>query len=203
MISGKVLAMAAAGLVQAVAWIFAAVGGCALGSWLVRSINPDTELAIIGVFESAAGIAAMFEPLTLIMAAFVIVAGFLVYCSLAGIGGALASKPEELSSANYLFTLALILSFFACMFSGESAGMISDAEWMAYVPFTAVLVMPGRLITGAASVMQGVISVGISTVCAIALMMLAGKIYAAMAFYRGKPIASVKYIAELIRGIGK
>ena len=103
MMLGKVLAGAAAGLMQALIWIFAAVGGCALGVELVRSANPHTQMALVALFEGVGGISAMFSPAALVTSALIIISGFVVYCALAGIGGALASKPEDLGSCNYLF----------------------------------------------------------------------------------------------------
>ena len=41
-----------------------------------------------------------------------------LYCALAGIGGALASKTEDLSSANAIFTLILVVSFFGALAGG-------------------------------------------------------------------------------------
>ena len=37
-----------------------------------------------------------------------IVAGFLLYCALSSIGGAMAGKPEDLSVTNVLFTVILV-----------------------------------------------------------------------------------------------
>ena len=199
MLLGKTLAGAAAGIMQTLVWIFSAVGGLALGRALVMHVNPNTDMALAAVVDGAGALGAMLSPGRVIVAALVIVAGFLVYCALAGMGGALASKPEDLGSTNYLFTMALVISFFACIFSGESAGMISDAVWMGYVPFTAVLVMPGRLLTGSATIGQGIASIGISAAAAVALCLIAGKVYAMTAFYRGKPLNPVKLIRSFIK----
>lgn len=189
MLLGKTLAISVTGLIQTLAWILSAVGGCALGTALVRAVNPRTTLGLIAVFEGAGGVASMFDPASIAVAALIIVAGFLLYCALAGVGGALASKPEELGSTNYLFTMALVISFFACLFTGESAGMVSEAAWLGYVPFTAVLAMPGRLLTGGAGIAQGLASAVIIVVCALALAWAAGRVYAMTAFYRGKPMS--------------
>ena len=199
MMLGKTMATAAAGLMQVLAWIFSAVGGCALGVHLVKTMNPETTLSVIGLFSQIGGLAAMFEPAVLITAALIIVAGFVMYCSLASIGGALAGKPEDLASANYLFSLTLVISFFACIFSGESPGMISEAAWMAYVPFTAVLVMPGRILIGAATVGQGIISAALIAVCAVVMCMISGKAYTALAFYKGKPLNPMWLIKKAMR----
>lgn len=197
MLLGKTLAISTAGLVQTLAWIFSAVGGCALGTAVVKAVNPRTTLGLIAVFEGAGGIASMFNPAALAVAALIIVAGFLLYCALAGVGGALASKPEELGSTNYLFTMALVISFFACLFTGESAGMMSEAAWLGYVPFTAVLAMPGRLLTGSAGVAQGLVSAAVIIVCALALTWVAGRAYALTAFYRGKPMNPVALLKSV------
>lgn len=189
MLLGKTLAISAAGLLQTLAWIFSAVGGCALGTALVKHVNPHTTLGLIAVFEGAEGVASMFNPAALAVTVLIIVAGFLMYCALAGIGGALASRPEELGSTNYLFSMALVISFFACLFTGESTGMMSGAAWLGYVPFTAVLAMPGRLLTGSAGIAQGLASAAIIVICALALIWAAGKMYAMTAFYRGKPMS--------------
>ena len=197
MMQGKVLAGAAAGLMQTLIWIFSAVGGCGLGVMLVKHANPNTDMPLVMLFENMEGIGSVLAPDAHIVSALVIISGFLVYCGLAGVGGALASKPEDLGSCNYLFTMALVISFFACLFTGESAGMISDAEWMQYVPFTAVLVMPGRLLTGAASAADGMISAAISVVFAVITCILAGKAYTLTAFYRGIPMNPIKFIKSL------
>lgn len=197
MLLGKTLAISTAGLVQTLAWIFSAVGGCALGTAVVKAVNPRTTLGLIAVFEGAGGVASMFNPAALAVAALIIVAGFLLYCALAGVGGALASKPEELGSTNYLFTMALVISFFACLFTGESAGMMSEAAWLGYVPFTAVLAMPGRLLTGSAGVAQGLVSAAVIIVCALALTWAAGRAYALTAFYRGKPMNPVALLKSV------
>lgn len=199
MMLGKTLATACAGLIQALSWVFSAIGGCALGAAIVKTVNPDTTLAVIGLLNGIGGLAAVFDPAALMTSALIIIAGFMVYCSLASIGGALASKPEDLGSANYLFTIALVISFFVCLFSGENPGNVSDAQWMAYVPFTAVLIMPGRLLTGAAGVGQGLVSFGITAVCTVVICVIAGKAYSAMAFYRGKPISPVKLIQSFVK----
>jgi len=61
--------------------------------------------------------------------------------------------------------------------------------------------MPGRLLTGAAGVGQGLVSVGISAVAAVLLCAMAGKAYSAMAFYRGKPVKPLGLLKGLIKRV--
>lgn len=199
MLLGKTLAVAAAGLMQTLAWIFYAVGGCALGTALVKAVNPHTSIALIAVFEGAGGLASMFDPIALAVSALIIVAGFVMYCALAGVGGALASRPEELGSTNYLFTMALVISFFACLFTGDSPGMISEAAYLGYVPFTAVLVMPGRMLSSSAIAAQGLASAAVIVLCALALTWTAGKAYTMTVFHRGRPVSPVSFVKSAIK----
>ena len=198
LIVGKTFACAAAGLVQMAVWIASAAGGCALGKYIVTVAYPGSGQDMLALFERLGVLAAMLDPAALVTAVLMIVVGFLLYCSLAGFGGALASKPEELGSTNQLFTIALIVSFLVCMFTGESAGMISEAPALAYIPFTAVLSVPGRLLTGSMSVFEGLVSIAITAAASVAVMIFAGKAYTAMAFYRGRPLNPLKMLRSLI-----
>jgi ABC-type Na+ efflux pump permease subunit len=126
-----------------------------------------------------------------------IAVGFLFYCSLAAIGGSMASKPEDLASTNMIFTLAVVASFLISMFSGTSNGMVSTDKWLIYFPFTAILVTPGRAMTGAVTITEGIISILLVAVFAFFGVLLAGKIYEMMSFYRGNPPTPAKIIAML------
>lgn len=189
MMLGKVLAMAFAGLIQLLVWVGGAVGGCILGAALVRAYNPETHMGLLRFFDVLGEASGMFRTLPIIVAFGVIVAGFLLYCSLAAIGGALASKTEDLSSTNVLFTLILVASFFIAMYGGGASaeGMISRAEWLIYVPFTAVLVTPTRLIMGEIGLLQGIISLVITLILMLGFVILAGRVYTLMAFWKGNP----------------
>ena len=103
------------------------------------------------------------------------------------IGGSMAGKAEDLSSTNVLFSLVLVASFFCCMFAGGMDGMTSSARWLDYVPFTAILVTPSRVLLGQTSLMGGLVSLVLVVVCAGALTALAGRVYRLMSLYKGNP----------------
>ena len=72
----------------------------------------------------------------------------------------MASKPEDLGSCNSIFTLLLLASFFLTMF-GENSGsrsIVSNAAWMNYVPFTAVMSTPARALLGQVPLYTALIS---------------------------------------------
>jgi ABC-type Na+ efflux pump permease subunit len=199
MMLGKVLAMALAGLIQLLIWVGGAVGGCAIGAALVRAYNPQTSMGLLKFFDVLGEASGMFQTLPIIISFAVIIAGFLLYCSIAAIGGSLASKTEDLSSTNVLFTLILVASFFIAMYGGGSGGgMISKAEWLIYVPFTAVLVTPVRLIMGDIGLLQGLISLALTLILMLLGVILAGKVYTLTTFWRGNP-PKLSAVLKMIR----
>ena len=96
-------------------------------------------------------------------------------------------KAEDLSSTNVLFSLVLVASFFCCMFAGGMDGMTSSARWLDYVPFTAILVTPSRVLLGQTSLLGGLVSLALVVVCAGVLTALAGRVYRLMSLYKGNP----------------
>jgi ABC-type Na+ efflux pump permease subunit len=199
MVLGKVLAMVLAGLLQIGCWIAGMAGGFALGVFLCRTIHPATDMPLVQVLSSLSLFRGMFSLPAILVAIGIILAGFLLYCSLAAVGGSMAGKPEDLSSTNILFTLALIVSFFCCLYSGGMTnGMSSGAEWLNYFPLTAILVTPARVLVGQVSLLTGVLSLAEVLVCSLLVVVLAGKIYEMMSLYKGNP-PSVQRMFRMLR----
>lgn len=136
MVLGKVLATALAGLLQLAVWILSLMGGFAAGGALARQTAPGVTLPLLEVLRGAGRLAGLFSVPAMLEAVGLLLAGFLLYCSLSAIGGSLAGKVEDLSSTNVLFSLVLVASFLCCMFAGDMDGMTSSARWLDYVPFT-------------------------------------------------------------------
>jgi ABC-2 type transport system permease protein len=199
MMLGKALAIAASGIIQLVLWLAGAAGGVAIGAALVKSLYPASQLGMIALLDNLGGLASVLSPGVVLATVAMIIVGFLMYCALSAMGGALASKPEDLSTTNSLFSMALVISFLLCMFSGSQGGMVSADRWMNFVPFTAILVVPGRLMLGAISPVEAFASVLITAAFAFALILAAGKAYTFTAFYRGEPIKPIKFITSLTK----
>ncbi len=199
MVLGKLLAGALAGILQAAAWITGAALGLTLGGRLLTLAHPGAESGLLRVLSLLGR--ELFAPLPSVMALLVIIGGFLLYCSVAAIGGALAGKQTDLGSTNSLFTLLLLASFLISILGkGSSSGeMISDASWMSYVPFTAVLSLPSRLALGEADWITGVISLVIILACTLFFAILAGRLYSLLAFRKGNP-PKIQDIPRLLKG---
>lgn len=186
MVIGKVLAQALAGILQIFIWLAALAGGFWGGALLVRAINPDSEMLLLQLFDLLGGMSGLFAVSAVIAALLQVAAGFLLYCSLAAIGGAMAGKQEDLSSTNLLFTLALIGSFLAALYSGGLGVMSPSSMWLNWVPFTAVMIVPGRVLLGQIPLWQAYGSLAVVLASFVLICLLAGKIYKNMALYKGQ-----------------
>ena len=195
---GKVLATALAGLLQLAVWILSLMGGFAAGGALARQTAPGVTLPLLEVLRGAGRLAGLFSVPAMLEAVGLLLAGFLLYCSLSAIGGSLAGKAEDLSSTNVLFSLVLVASFLCCMFAGGMDGMTSSARWLDYVPFTAVLVTPSRVLLGQTSLMGGLVSLVLVVACAGLLTALAGRVYRLMSLYKGNP-PSLRRVLRMLR----
>lgn len=200
MILGKLGAVCLCGVMQLTLWILCLLGGFALGCAGAKAVDPDTDMLIVMLLESFGGMTrGMFSAGGIIMTLVLVLAGMLLYCSLAGIGGAIAGKPEDLSSANVLFTLVLVASFFACLAAGGLSGLHEGAAWMDWVPFTAVLVTPARVLLGSVSLLKGFACLLVILAAALLLTTAAGKLYRLMALYRGE-MPGPKKLLQMLRG---
>lgn len=188
MMLGKVLAVSAAAVLQLGLWLAALLGGIAAGEALLLAVHPASSSGFLSFLTALRGMGGYFDPLGVAVGIALMLSGFLLYCSLAAVGGALASKPEDLSSTNGLFTMALVFSFLICLFGGGlMSGEGVSAGWVDWVPFTAILATPSRLMLGQSPALAGLGSLGLVLLTALLFCALAGKLYQMMSFYRGNP----------------
>ena len=79
-------------------------------------------------------------------------------------------------------------------------GAVEDLQgiaWYDFVPFTAMMVTPVRLLMGVIPVWAGAACLGITVILAILVTYLAGKVYSLMSLYKGsvpKPGEMLKII---------
>ena len=196
MILGKVLAAAATAFLQVGVWVAAVVAAVGFGNAVNATLFPDVPTLDEDLSDLFAALDGLFTPTAIIISLVMAAVGFLLYCSLSAIGGAMASKPEDLSTTNTFFTLILVVSFFLSLFGGE--GLIPTSKWLIYFPFTAILTTPGRLLTGSIGILEGIASTLIVAITAFLFVLLAGKVYTLMSFYRGNPPTPKKLISMLL-----
>ncbi|HIU28573.1 MAG TPA: ABC transporter permease [Candidatus Fimisoma avicola] len=196
---GKLLAITMTGIVQMMSWIIALVISFAVGTMTVRSMDPDSDMFILKLFDMVGELTSgLFTPANCIMALLIVMAGMLLYCALAAIGGAMASKAEDLSSANLIFTLVLIASFLASLYGNEAFGG-SGSELLDWIPFTSVMVAPAKILVGSFPLWKSVCCLGIILITTLIASLAAGKIYQSLALYRGDVLSPKKLIGMLRR----
>lgn len=198
MLLGKVFATTLSAILQLFCWIGGLFGGFAVGTAAVKWINPQTDMMLIQLFDSLGELSGMFTVPGIVIALLILAAGLLLYCSLAAIGGAISEKPEDLSNANGLFVMVLLISFFATLYTGSSDIPWDVITWQVWVPFTAILTAPTKVMLGAMTVPQGLLSLALVVAAAVILTVLAGKLYRAMALYKGN-FPTPKKILEMLR----
>jgi len=103
----------------------------------------------------------------------------------------MAGKPEDLSSTNAAFTLILVASFFACLLAGES-------PWLDWIPFTAIMITPARILLGSVSLVKGLGCLAVVLSASLFFTLLAGRMYQLMALYKGQ-LPGPKQMAELMK----
>lgn len=199
MITGKVLAVALAGILQFFLWILCAIGGLVIGNAIAKSMYPGYENVIFKALDYVRETysASAFSPVAAILAVLIFVVGFLFYSVLAGMAGSLVSKPEDTAQVQSIFQFPIIISFFACYFGIllEKEGLIIATR---FIPFTIPFGMPCDLLTGTASLLQGVISLVILLVFAVFCIILSGKVYEGLILYNGQKL-NAKKIVNIIR----
>ena len=189
---GKLLATATAAVIQLLIWLGCLLGGAFGGAFLVKQSvsNPDSQT--VQMLDAVMENRSLFSVSGVILAVLLIALGFLLYLSLGAISGALASKTEDLSKTQIVFALVLVVSFFLCLgntsdAASETQGMFSQAAWLRYCPFTAVLIVPSKLLVGK----LGAAEIAGSFFCMIAgvviLIAVAAAIYKLLVLYRGTP----------------
>jgi ABC-type Na+ efflux pump permease subunit len=189
MILGKILAIATSGVIQIMLWIVGVVGGLSIGVVLVEAINPDTTMGLVNFLRICSNELGIFSVGGFVAAILMICVGFLTFCSLSAVGGASASKQEDVGVTNVLFTVVLMACYFLYLTSIESlidGGTVPT--WQFYVPFMSMMTVPSAVLMGDISVTQSLVPMAISFVCMLVLVKIAGTIYTKLCFYKGKTL---------------
>lgn len=209
LILGKLSAVVVSAVLQFMLWIFAGLGGFAAGFvFIAPSLFQGTSAADSEAAVSEGAGSLLLEVFSgekyftlpgIAWTLAIIVVGFLLYLSLASISGALSSKPEDLGKTNIIFVMALVVSFFMCLnMDSENMSLVSNAAWLRYFPFTAMLVMPGKLLTGEFTHLEAFLSTLCIFVSAILLVYVAAMLYQLLVLYRGNP-PSIKQLIAMIK----
>ena len=103
-----------------------------------------------------------------------------------------------------VFTLVIVASLLLCIrpnvdeVSG-SFGLISDAKWLRFFPFTALLVLPSDLIFGKLTVPETLLALLCLAVSVVLLVWFAAAVYKMLVLYRGEPL-KFRQLIGMLRG---
>ncbi len=109
----------------------------------------------------------------------------------------MASKAEDLSSANVIFTLVLVVSFIVVIYGGGLNG--ETRPWLDWIPFTSVMITPSKILMGTLPLWKTMGSFAVTLATTLAATLTAGKIYKSLALYRGE-ILKPSTLIKMLRG---
>ena len=204
LMSGKLLATACAALIQIAVWAFSAIGGMIGGAVFAIRMVPDTSNETVLMMESMTHQTIEFSVAGIFATLIVMALGFLLYLAVATVSGAMASKQEDLNKTIVVFTLVIVASLLLCIrpnvdeVSG-SFGLISDAKWLRFFPFTALLVLPSDLIFGKLTVPEALLALLCLAVSVVLLVWFAAAVYKMLVLYRGEPL-KFRQLIGMLRG---
>ena len=164
LLGGKVLGIGLLGLVQLVV-----IGVIVLGT-----------ASVVGVLDVPA---AALATAALVLAWFVV--GFAFYSTLFAAAGSLVSRQEDLQPALTPLTLLVLASFFVAI--GALSNPTSTlARVASFLPPSAPLIMPTRIVLGDAAPWEVLVSVGITAASIALLIPLAARLYTGAILRPGK-----------------
>ena len=156
LLAGKVIGIGVLGLVQLVGFVVLGL--------VTASVTGSVELPP-DIVPVAAQVVAWF------------VLGFALYSCLFAVGGAIASRAEELQSTTTPLTFLAMGSFFAASVAGgDPGGQVASVA--TFIPFSAPMVLPIRVAAGEIELWAVAASVAIVLASIAGAMWLAARVYA-------------------------
>jgi ABC-2 type transport system permease protein len=161
LVTGKIIGIGVLGFVQLIGFVLLGLGT----AWAVGTIDLPASTLRIG-----AEVLLWFVP------------GYAFYSAVFGVGGALASRPEELQNTTGPAMVMTVASFFAAIAAaGDPSGAI--ARITTFLPPTAPLVLPIRSAAGELAVWEAVVSLGIVLASIVVVLQLAARAYGGAALH--------------------
>ncbi len=196
LILGKVVAMLSVCILEIT--LIAASG--IISSKLTSALNGSDGAGLLSGFLSSDAIKNISIPNFLICIV-MIALGVLIYGLLAGLFGASVSKMEDLQQGLKVYTAIILVAFFACITACEmmwTVGINGFVSVMMFIPFTSVMILPGAILIGKASVAVLAVSLVLQAVTAAVILKIVSLVYESIIVMNGNPV-SVKQMVALIR----
>lgn len=192
---GKVLGIGGAGLVQMLVWatsvglVIAYAGSIAT----MLNLSPEKAAVVNGITAAIPKV-----PLSVgIVFLLFFVGGFLIYSTIYGVIGSLATTNQEAQQMVFPAILPLVIAFLMANTALQNADS-QMAKIGSLIPFTSPLVMPVRAVLGSATTIEIALSFVLVVATAFVMLWLAGKVYRVGIFATGKR-PTMKEVARWIR----
>jgi ABC-2 type transport system permease protein len=166
LLAGKVIGLGILGLGQLLLISLFGVGVAGAAG----AIDVDTDLAV---------------AVALSLVWFVL--GYAFYAGAFAVAGAIVPRQEELQSSTTPLTMLILISLFVGIAVNQDPES-TLAHVTAFIPTTAPITMPARIVLGAAPAWEIAASVAVMVVSTLALIPLAGRIYAAVVLRTGSAV---------------
>jgi ABC-2 type transport system permease protein len=133
------------------------------------------------------------NPLTILLALAIIILGFVFYCFLGGVSGAMVSKIEELGEGTKLLNFAMIIGAYLAlgliMSSSLGGSGWGDLNYLVYfLPLSAPFIVPSYLLFGIISPAIGLAVVALNIVLTSGLVVFVSKVYEQLIYHNGNPL---------------
>jgi ABC-2 type transport system permease protein len=125
------------------------------------------------------------EAVGVVLAWFVL--GFALYSCAFAVAGALVPRQEEIQSVTAPLTILIVASFFLSFGALDDPGS-QLAHVLSFVPPSAPMIMPVRLIAGDAPFGDVVVSVALTLATAVVLIAIAARVYGAAVLRTGSRV---------------
>ncbi len=184
-ILGKVLAMAVIGIGQTLIWLVGGVLGYIVGDKVALQIYPEYENIIgeiINLMKTDSGVA--FTATGIAFALVTMILGYLVFCVLAGLSGALVGKIEDMSTCQMVFMIPIFIGFFASYIVPMATNSKAIYTVLRMVPIVSPFMVPAEFIIGKVSMLEGILSAVVMFATCFVLVVVTGKIYKNKVFNR-------------------
>lgn len=172
---GKIVAMLIAGVGEVVLIIVSGYASYAVS----EKIWPSEGNSMISGFLSVDGLKNM-GVFNIVLCIVIMIIGVFMYSLIAALFAASVSKMEEVQQGLKIFTIIILVAFFATMIAANlmwTFGINAYVKVIMFVPITSVMLLPGILLIGKAAIFEIIISIALMLVTTVLLLWFVSLIY--------------------------
>ncbi len=187
LILGKISATVGIALLQLGLWLVCLVIGFFGGDIVAKAIiYPEYNNVVLEVFSliQAQDGSTAFSVGAIVLFIVSMCLGFLFFCVIAGVVASFISKAEEVAMGSTYYQMFVVAGFL-----GSYLLPLQEKDWintiLRIVPITSAFLLPGDILVGNVTVLQGLGYMAILLAFTLILVVVAGKVYKSQVFHKG------------------